>query len=70
MPEPADAGHCLVHGVFEQASLAQHRVCQDRSRIAILDDQDRRRRATVILGEEATVHCDLWHRMGTVEGTR
>eukprot|EP00969_Alexandrium_andersonii_P217460 9605617-Alexandrium_andersonii.AAC.1 len=69
VPEPADAGHCLFRGVTAQAFLAQRRARQDRSRIAILDDRDCHRRATVIFGEGALAHRNLWRRLGTVEGT-
>eukprot|EP00969_Alexandrium_andersonii_P083204 3670899-Alexandrium_andersonii.AAC.1 len=61
VPEPADTGHRLARGAIAQAPLARHRARQDRSRITILDDQDRRRRAAVILGEGAIVHCSLGH---------
>eukprot|EP00969_Alexandrium_andersonii_P018177 795235-Alexandrium_andersonii.AAC.1 len=53
VPEPADTGRCLAHGVVAQASLVQRRARQDRSRSVTLSDQDRRRRVTVIFGEEA-----------------
>eukprot|EP00969_Alexandrium_andersonii_P108123 4770614-Alexandrium_andersonii.AAC.1 len=70
VPEPADTGHCLIHGVIAQASLAQRRVRQNGAGVAILDDQDCRRRVAAILGEEAIAHCNLWYRVGTREGAR
>eukprot|EP00969_Alexandrium_andersonii_P026885 1172943-Alexandrium_andersonii.AAC.1 len=69
VPEPTDAGNSLVHGVIAQASLAQHRMRQDRPRIAILDYQDSQGRVTGVFGEEAIAHCDLRH-MCTSGGTR
>eukprot|EP00969_Alexandrium_andersonii_P006037 262127-Alexandrium_andersonii.AAC.1 len=60
MPEPADAGRRLVHGVVAQASLATDRARQGRPGVAILDDEDRQRRATAILRGEAVAHCKLW----------
>eukprot|EP00969_Alexandrium_andersonii_P257244 11373216-Alexandrium_andersonii.AAC.1 len=59
VPEPTDAGDGLIRGVIAQASLAQHRVCQDRSRIAILDHQHRRGGVAGVFGEVAIAHCDL-----------
>eukprot|EP00969_Alexandrium_andersonii_P272091 12025282-Alexandrium_andersonii.AAC.1 len=52
-PEPTNADHGLIHGVAAQASLAQHRVRQDRPRITILDHQDGQRRVASVIGEEA-----------------
>eukprot|EP00969_Alexandrium_andersonii_P006107 265275-Alexandrium_andersonii.AAC.1 len=57
--EPANAGDGLVHGVIVKASLAQHRVCQDRSRIAIFDHQCRQGGVAGVLGVEAIGHCSL-----------
>eukprot|EP00969_Alexandrium_andersonii_P371592 15479869-Alexandrium_andersonii.AAC.1 len=62
MPEPADTGHCMAHGVVVQSPLAQHWTRQGRSRVTILDDEDRQRRVAAIFGEEALVHCDLFWR--------
>eukprot|EP00969_Alexandrium_andersonii_P182484 8062984-Alexandrium_andersonii.AAC.1 len=59
--EPANASDGLIHGVIAQASLAQHRARQDRSRIAILDHQHRQGGFIGVLGEEAIVHCNLRH---------
>eukprot|EP00969_Alexandrium_andersonii_P263874 11662991-Alexandrium_andersonii.AAC.1 len=63
VPEPAAAGHRPVHGVFAQAPLAQNRGRQDRSRFAILDDQDSHRHVAVILREETITRCDIWCRV-------
>eukprot|EP00969_Alexandrium_andersonii_P200565 8860347-Alexandrium_andersonii.AAC.1 len=61
VPEPVDTGHCLIHGVITQASLAQHRARQNRSGAAILDDQDHHRRVAAIPGEQTIVRRSLWH---------
>eukprot|EP00969_Alexandrium_andersonii_P366535 15468735-Alexandrium_andersonii.AAC.1 len=62
MPQPADAGHSLVHRVRAQAALAQDRMCQNRTRVAILQHPDRQGRLRRALREEAIIHCDLWGR--------
>eukprot|EP00969_Alexandrium_andersonii_P019857 866038-Alexandrium_andersonii.AAC.1 len=63
--EPANASDGLIHGVVAQAPLAQHRVCQDRSRIATLDHQHRQSGIAGVFGEEAKVHCNLRRIMCT-----
>eukprot|EP00969_Alexandrium_andersonii_P253904 11222048-Alexandrium_andersonii.AAC.1 len=67
---PANARDGLIHGVIAQASLAQNRVCQDRSRVAIFDHQHRQGGVAGVLGEEAIVHCDLRRIMCTSGGTQ
>eukprot|EP00969_Alexandrium_andersonii_P299005 13217837-Alexandrium_andersonii.AAC.1 len=57
--EPTYAGDGLTHGVIAQAPLAQHRMRQDRPRIAILDHQYGQSRFAGVFGEEAIGHCDL-----------
>eukprot|EP00969_Alexandrium_andersonii_P199411 8806807-Alexandrium_andersonii.AAC.1 len=59
VPEPTDAGDGQIHGAIAQASLAQHRVRQDRSRVAILDHQHRQGGVAGVFGEDAIVHRDL-----------
>eukprot|EP00969_Alexandrium_andersonii_P204183 9021880-Alexandrium_andersonii.AAC.1 len=68
--EPTNAGDGLNHSAIVQASRAQHRMRQDRPRIAILDDQDGQGRVAGVFGKEAMIHCDLRHVMCTSGGTR
>eukprot|EP00969_Alexandrium_andersonii_P227924 10065859-Alexandrium_andersonii.AAC.2 len=70
VPEPANAGDGLINGVVAQASLAQHRMRQDRARIAVFDHQRRQSSVAGVLGEEATVHRNLRDIIaGTTTGT-
>eukprot|EP00969_Alexandrium_andersonii_P157966 6980813-Alexandrium_andersonii.AAC.1 len=57
--EPPDAGDGLVDGVVAQATLAQHRMRQDRPRITVLNRQHSQSRVAGVFGEEAITHCDL-----------
>eukprot|EP00969_Alexandrium_andersonii_P166680 7365630-Alexandrium_andersonii.AAC.1 len=62
VPELADTGHCLVHGVVAKAPFAQRPMRQDRSRVATLDDQDRERRVAAVFGGGAIIHRSVGHR--------